>query len=667
MNTKATYIIITLLLSITSFSQEISSGNKKSISQKSELKDRLSSWKLYDDFTFLDSVAIDTATTGFQNYDPILKDGYSTIFLGNKGSAYYSNLLSHKLDCNEFIFLNALQKYLIQPADIQYYNTKVPYTNLSYYYGAPKRRSEENFSALFTQNINKYWNFGAYYNLVSSIGLYEAQQVDNRNFKFHMSYHGTSYNIHGAFIFNKAKHLENGGLEGDEHNYILNPDTYDYGAAENIPVKYMSASNQVNNTQLFIHQALGIGRINLAKKSDKNTDEEEVKVPVSTVYHTLHLSRYKRLFAIDNLDSYYDESNALPLFQNVFGDSLQTNDSITYTSISNTFQIKFNEEANSLLRFGLRAYLQNEVKHYNYQVTPDINKVNDETIVNYKYNDTTLVTTSVGGQIFKNIGKNFKWKADGKLYLQGYKAGDIEVNGDINMQYPVFKDTAGIFTKGKMILRYAEFLQENYYSNHFQWTNNFVREKLVNVEVGLNVPTRKFKLAWESKTYTDYFYWNYDAQPDQYSNVISVFQLSLSKDFKWGPLHSNNKIAYQYSSQQDIYPLPEFAAYSSSYFNFYLAKRVLQVQIGVDAKYHTAYYAPAYMPATGQFYLQDKQVIGNYPFLDLFMNLHLKRARIFVKLDHFNQSLNDRNYFLTVGYPYAPIRLKWGVSWNFYD
>jgi hypothetical protein len=666
MNTKATYIIISFLLSIPVFSKGGSNENK-SITSVSEFKNRFSSWKLYDDFTFSDSVVIDTATTGFQNYDPVFKESYSTIFLGNRGAAYHSNLLSYKSDFNEFIFANSLQKYFIQPEDIQYYNTKVPYTNLSYYYGVPKRRSEENFSALFTQNINKYWNYGVYYNLVSSIGLYEAQQVDNRNFKFHMSYHGEKYNIHGAFLFNKIKHLENGGLEGDEHDYILNPDKYDYGPAENVPVKYMSASNQVNNAQLFINQTLGIGRINIAKNSDENTDEEEVKVPVSTVYHTLHFSRYKRLFAIDNLGSYYDEDNTLPLFQNVFGDSLQTNDSITYTSFSNTFQIKFNEEANSLLRFGLRAYIQNQVKHYNYQITPDVNTIGEETIVTYKYNDTTLVTTSVGAQLFKNIGKNFRWKADGKLYLQGYKAGDIELKGDMDMQYPVFKDTAGIFAKGKMTLRSPEFLQENYYSNHFKWTNNFVREKLVNVEFGLNIPTRKFKLAWESKTYTDYFYWNYEAKPDQYSKVISSFQLSLIKDFKLGSLHSNNKLAYQYSSQQDIYPLPEFAGYSSNYFNFYLAKRVLQVQIGVDAKYHTAYYAPAYMPATGQFYLQDKQLVGNYPFLDLFMNLHLKRARIFVKLDHFNQSLNDRNYFLTIGYPYAPIRLKWGVSWNFYD
>ena len=140
-----------------------------------------------------------------------------------------------------------------------------------------------------------------------------------------------------------------------------------------------------------------------------------------------------------------------------------------------------------------------------------------------------------------------------------------------------------------------------------------------------------------------------------------------TKTFKFGPFHSDNKLAYQYSSNQDIYPLPEFVGLSSNYFDFYLAKRVLNVQIGLDVKYHTEYYTPAYMPATGQYYVQNEQKVGDYPFMDAFVNLQLKRARIFVKFDHFNQSLMDRNYFMTIGYPYAPMRIKWGVSWNFYD
>ncbi|TLX73460.1 hypothetical protein E9993_15205 [Labilibacter sediminis] len=683
MKTKWTYLLLMLLVSTSLLAQVpgAEEGYKEDEnSQEIDPKDRMWSWQLIDDFTFVDSVQIDTMTTGVHQYDPIFKESFSNVFLGNKGSAYTSNLLSHKTDFNEFIFLNSLQLHFMQPEDLKYFNTKTPYTNLTYYYGGPGRRSEENFRGSFTQNINKKLNYGVMYNLVSSIGLYEAQKVDNRNFNFKMSYQSDKYSIHGAVLYNSANHLENGGIDGNNHDFIWNPDDYDYGQAENIPVKYMTATNNVENFQFFTHQSLGIGKIKFKNNTleppvdslVQNEDEylEEVELPVSTVFHTLHVSSYKRSYNIENLNSYYDTDDILPLYDNVYVDSLRTADSTRYSSIKNTIQIRFNEEANSLLKFGLRAYISNEVKNYTYHTKHDSLKVDsedEEYELHYRSKDTTLVTTYIGGQIFKNLGENFWWNAGARLCVQGYKAGDIDLEGNINSLYPVFKDTAGVYARGLFQLRTAEFLQENYYSNHFKWDRNFRQEKNVNFEFGLNIPTRNLRLSWESKLMTDHIYWDEYAMPQQTEQLINAFQITLLKDFTLGAFHSDNKLAYQYSNNQDLYPVPDFAGFSSNYFNFYLAKKVLQVQVGVDVRYHTSFYAQAYMPATGQFYLQKEQRIGNYPFMDAFMNLQLKRARIFVKFDHFNQSFMDRNYFLTLGYPYAPIRFKWGVSWNFYD
>ncbi len=639
-----------------------------------DLGDRIWAWKMIDDFTLVDTVDVDTITSGFQNYDLIFKDSFSNIYLGNKGSAYTSNLMSYKSDFNEFIFINSLYKYFIQPEDISFYNTKVPYTNLTYVNAGPKRRSEENFSGLFTQNINKEWNLGFKYNLVSSVGTYEAQQVDNRNFNFFLSYYGKKYGMHTVLTFNRIRHLENGGLDKDDHDLILNRNESNFRKDEDIPVKYMSATNSIDNYQLFFNQSLGIGKINLNKglQIADSTDvddeyKEELELPISTVYHNLHVGSYKRAYSIDGLDRYYDDNNSIPLYNNVYGDSLKTRDSTRYTYIKNTFQIKFNEEANSLLKFGLRVYLTNEVKNYRFQVAPQYFTQDGATNVVYRHNDTTLVSSTLGGQIFKNLGKNLWWNAGGKIYFQGYRTGDIELTGNLNSLYKVFNDTAGVYGKGKVMLRSAELFQEKYFSNHFIWDDPLKQEKQVTIEAGLNIPTRRLKVSWESKVITDYIYWNYEAIPAQSSEVINAFQVTLLKHFKFGPFHSNNKLAYQFSSHQKLYPLPDFTGYSSNYFNFYLAKRVLNMQVGFDVKYHTAYYTQAYMPATGQFYLQNEIKVGDYPFMDAFVNLQLKRARIFIKVDHFNQKLMDNNYFLTLGYPHAGMRIKWGVSWNFYD
>jgi hypothetical protein len=91
------------------------------------------------------------------------------------------------------------------------------------------------------------------------------------------------------------------------------------------------------------------------------------------------------------------------------------------------------------------------------------------------------------------------------------------------------------------------------------------------------------------------------------------------------------------------------------------------MQIGADVRYHTAYYAPSYMPATGQFFVQDKMKIGNYPVMNVYINAHLKRTRFFVQYYHLNQLFMQGDYYSMPYYPINPATLKMGLTWNFYD
>ena len=96
------------------------------------------------------------------------------------------------------------------------------------------------------------------------------------------------------------------------------------------------------------------------------------------------------------------------------------------------------------------------------------------------------------------------------------------------------------------------------------------------------------------------------------------------------------------------------------------------MQLGWNLVYNTKYYAYAYMPATGMFHLQDEQQIGNYPFFDFFLNFQLNRARIFVKTDGINTLLSNyigigRQNYMAYRYPTNNFRMKFGISWAFYD
>ena len=110
-------------------------------------------------------------------------------------------------------------------------------------------------------------------------------------------------------------------------------------------------------------------------------------------------------------------------------------------------------------------------------------------------------------------------------------------------------------------------------------------------------------------------------------------------------------------------------AYANIFLKFRIAK-VLNTEIGADARYFTKYYAPDYSPALGQYVQQNpenKIAIGNYPLASVYANFLLKQARFYVKYYHANTGLGNREYFLAPHYPVSPAILCFGISWNFYN
>jgi hypothetical protein len=68
-----------------------------------------------------------------------------------------------------------------------------------------------------------------------------------------------------------------------------------------------------------------------------------------------------------------------------------------------------------------------------------------------------------------------------------------------------------------------------------------------------------------------------------------------------------------------------------------------------------------------QFYNQEIEKTGNYPKMDVFVTLNIKRADLFVKYEHFNEFFGSRDYFSAYTYPINPAKVKFGIRWNFFD
>ncbi len=151
------------------------------------------------------------------------------------------------------------------------------------------------------------------------------------------------------------------------------------------------------------------------------------------------------------------------------------------------------------------------------------------------------------------------------------------------------------------------------------------------------------------------------------SEFLNVFTASVFKSFILGKFQFDNEVVYQYDGKTDVLKLPDLILMHSIYFSTELFKSAVSAQLGVDIFYNTSYYANAYMPATGIFYIQKDKKTGNYPYLDVFVNIKIKRAMIFAKFEHINKGLFDYNYYMTPHYPMQDGAFKLGVKWRFFN
>ena len=285
----------------------------------------------------------------------------------------------------------------------------------------------------------------------------------------------------------------------------------------------------------------------------------------------------------------------------------------------------------------------------------------------YKYNENEIF---VGGELSKREGNVLHYHAIGEVGLAGKAIGQFNVKGDIDLNFPLWKDTVSLIARGEVSNKLAPFYMRHYHSKHFMWDDDMDKEFRTRIEGELSIARWRTRLKAGVENIKNYTYFNQGATPEQNGGSIQVLSASLNQDFKLGIFHLDNEVTWQKTSNETVLPLPQLSLYHNFYILAKLAKKVLTVQLGADVRYFTKYNAPAYAPGVQQFHLQptdDLVEIGGYPIVNVYANLHLKRTRIFAMMYHVNAGMGSANSFLVPHYPINPRLFKIGVSWNFYD
>jgi len=620
--------------------QNGSEERQKDKKDKPKVPSVIKTWSLLDQGSYIKTTELDTTLVFYHNYMPFNKKSISNTFTGNNGGAYISNDFFNRQPNSDFYFTRFFDAYWLAPSQIQYLNTTTPYSTLDYSQSENRvEHNETRFNVLFSENVNKNLNFQFILNSTKSTGQYLYQENKFRNLGIVSSYNSDKFVSHTNILFNRIQGQENGGLDTLSNGELP---LLNVTLTDNLPVRMDDANNKIQNTTFFTVNEYRLGKM-VESKTDTSEIKKEIFIPRVGFIYEFEYSSNKRKFT---------KTDAYSFFENNYTNSTSTNDSVKYTRLTNIFQIKFYEAPDRKFTFGKRVYIGNDQLGYN--MSTSVNPYPKDYFNSY-----------VGGGIFRNEGKFWQWGADGRIYLTGYRSGQTELNGFINKPLRIRRDTTTLNITGSLKSITPEYFDNYFYSNHFQWTNNFNQINEMTIRSSIRSQEFKTTLGANYSLIGNYIYNNEEALPAQAGSELLILSAYLNKDFGRRHWLIRTQLLTQKASNEHYIHLPVFAGFVSVNYQLLIAK-VLHTQFGIDTRYNTAFYADAYDPATARFYLQNKQEIGNYPYVDLHANLKLKRTRFFFLFMNTTSGLLD-NYYVAPDYPYYQRTFRFGLSWSFYD
>ena len=675
---------------------------------------KLYMWQLSETLGNRTIVPADTLALNFQNTNLVGGMTGEYNFLGNLGSPRLSRIFFNRQDDEPTLFMAPYSSFFVRPDQVFFTNSNVPYTNLTYYKAGNKVNGEERFKSYFSVNVNKRLAFGFNFDYLYGRGYYANQSTSHFNAGLFGSYIGERYQIQAVYNNFFMKMNENGGIAND--GYITRPDTMAEGKKEysstTIPVKMEQTSNRNKDFYIYLTQRyrLGFKRRVLKEEAQNNSVQQRFSPAAPTTSIASSIAPADSL-ATDSLATDSLPANNLAMGDNLSLDSLNNNhalpedtnfveefvpvtsfihtfkierarhsyqsvstpdenayynkqgvsrDSTTAFSVKNVFGIALLEGFNRYAKAGLTGYISHKFSRY------DLMNADSMTVDRF-----TEQEIYVGGELAKRQGKTLHYSIDGEVGIMDKAMGQFRVNGNMDLNFRLWKDTVNLIIRGFVKNTLPSFYMRHYHSNLHVWDNdNMEKEFRTRVEGELNIDRWGTNLRAGVENVKNYTYLNQKAVPEQNSGNIQILSATLKQNFRAGIFHLDNEVTWQKSSNETVLPLPQISVYSNLYLLTKLAKKVLTVQLGADVRYFTKYNAPAYTPSIQQFHLQpenDQVEIGGYPIVNVYANLHLKRTRLFAMYSHVNQGMGTRNSFLVPHYPINPSLLRIGVSWNFYD
>lgn len=388
-------------------------------------------------------------------------------------------------------------------------------------------------------------------------------------------------------------------------------------------------------------------------------EDNRIFVPIANIFHDFSLEHGTREFV--SLDPKFDKDYPDPPIPRPSGARYFPNDSFYALNISNTIGIEMLEGFRKWVKMGISAFVAHDYRKYSQPLMnwEDATRLEIDEV---EKNAATEHTVYAGGRISSSSFKYFDYYALGKVGVAGAQAGEILVKGQLNTRIPLFNDTVAIGAKVDFQNVKPSYYLRKFKASLHEWDRDLHMIQVLRVGGSMNIPFTNTRLYVDFETLQNPITPNVNGVPTQYEGNTRVLAVGIDQALRWKIINWENSVVWQNSSRKDIMPLPEVSVYSNLYLQMLIAK-VMTLQIGIDAKWHTGYYAPYYEPSTQAFRPQEDIIIGGKaPLLNVYANAHIKRARFFLKYHNIGALIFRPDHFTMPNYPLYPPVLRLGIA-----
>jgi len=661
-NDTTSIIIDSIKLSKGTAIQNVISQSSDSIDTKNKALDYFfyqDSLDVYTHNFFSDSINyiypkyIDTLNHAAGQYNPVKYMDVAYNDLGIIGSAQNNQIFKPSMRTGFHIGIHSFDAYLWRPRDIELFDTKTPYTKLFYVMGSKKENSLKitHAQSFMDKQITASLNFQLY----DHLGAYQHQHNEVKSFFGGMGYStkDSRYQANAQYYHNKQILEENGGLANTEE-FEKNQETN----RQIITTNLTTGENFVRISGLSVMQKFHLSKAE--PDFSQIPDTNIIKMGDYTVTHfkkpyfepVTHLGAIKYYFNYErNNFRYTDQEQKSKIYDSI--PYYLTNDStVFFDSIS------------------MRKY-QNEMIYSNSDYKDD---VLHPKFLNYFfggrheytqcYQDSSSVYLrhmAIVGGAFLNFSNRLSLISE-----VSYCIGDYSNNDLLWYAKAYFKWKGNLFSAGiKTSHRQPDWIYHQFSSSRFTWNNSLSKTDIQ--EIFFRYEKSQLRFFVQLSNIANYTYFNEKILPEQYSGNIQHLLVRLSDNYTIGHWGTDFHLTYQSVSNAAIIRIPDFTGRLKIYYFNNLFNNALGLELGVEGYYYTAFLANKYMPALRSYYLQNNQMIGGYPMIDVYLNAKIGKARLFVRYDHLNAGLTGNNYYASPDYPYQDASFRFGVTWLLFN